>query len=265
MADSVNKVSQTSFTQNHELYDEVRFGYIPEAVETLLTHLEISSGAKVVEIGAGTGKFTTIIDGAGYDIVAVEPSAGMIESFKKKLPHIPTIEGSVYDIPLENGYADAVIVAQAFHWFGNVGALKEIARLLRPGGKLALIWNYENFKLLKDDSFQKQIADYIHSFDSQVPQYRRMEWIKAFEDQPYFYVPYHEEHFSYKKLIPADPEFLWRYWESRSYITALSEEERNKIKQQVYKIHADTVKPSDIHDGQLTLNMGVHIVWATRK
>ncbi|ANB13479.1 Crg1p [Sugiyamaella lignohabitans] len=262
----VNSVSLNSFNQNHLLYDQVRPGYIPEAVETFLQKLHITTGSKVVELAAGTGKFTASIADSGFDIIAVEPSPGMLKSFKKKFPQIPTIEASSYDIPLESESIDAVIVAQGFHWFANDESVKEIARILRPDGRLGLIWNYDDLEALDKNSVQRSIADYIHSFDLDVPQYRRKEWIPVLLNQPYFYVPYKEEHFNFKKRVPNDKDFFWKYWESRSYITALSEEKRSEVQQEVYKLFNRNLKPEDINeDGTLTFRAGVHLVWLTKK
>jgi SAM-dependent methyltransferase len=126
-----------SFDAVAELYEAVRPGYPAWAVEWL-----VPSGARVVvDVGAGTGKFTRLLQGPGREISAVEPSQHMREQLVKALPGIHALAGSGERIPLEDGSADVVTFAQAWHWVDKEPASREVARVLRPGGILGLIWN----------------------------------------------------------------------------------------------------------------------------
>ncbi len=120
----------------HE-YERVRPGYPAEALEWLL----VPGARRVVDVGAGTGKFTRLLVDAGLDVVAVEPDVGMRAEFRRVLPDVPVVEGSGEALPFDDGSLDAVVVAQAWHWVDPERAVPEVARVLRPGGSLGLVWN----------------------------------------------------------------------------------------------------------------------------
>ncbi|MER7769579.1 methyltransferase domain-containing protein [Kitasatospora sp. NPDC096140] len=96
---------------------------------------------RVLDLGAGTGKATRLLVEAGLDVVAVEPDAGMRAQLAAAVPKAAVRAGSAERIPLPDGSVDAVVVAQAWHWFDPAAAVPEIARVLAPGGTLALVWN----------------------------------------------------------------------------------------------------------------------------
>ncbi|MER6432884.1 class I SAM-dependent methyltransferase [Streptomyces sp900105245] len=99
------------------------------------------SGARVVDVGAGTGIATALLHGRGADVLAVEPGAGMAAEFRRALPHIPIVRGNGNALPVAGAHADFVTYAQAWHWTDPARAVPEALRVLRPGGSLALWWN----------------------------------------------------------------------------------------------------------------------------
>ena len=126
-----------SFSAVAELYERARPGY-PEEAARWLTGEE---PCDVVDLGAGTGKLTAVLASLGHRVTAVEPLAEMREQLELRLPGVACVGGSAEAMPLPDGSADVVAVAQAFHWFDHGPALAEIARVLRPGGVLAIVWN----------------------------------------------------------------------------------------------------------------------------
>jgi SAM-dependent methyltransferase len=137
----VNPVAAAGFGRAADAYERSRPSYPADAVALLAAELALGPGATVLDLGAGTGKLTRLLAERGAALVAVEPSAAMRAEFASVLPAVPVHEGTAEEIPLADATVDAVVVAQAFHWFDATRALGEIARVLRPGGGLGLIWN----------------------------------------------------------------------------------------------------------------------------
>jgi len=126
-----------SFGTVAEAYDRGRPAYPEEAV-TWLTGGE----AKVVlELGAGTGKLTRQLVDAGHAVFATDPDEAMLEVLRERVPEVSAKVATAEDIPANDRSVDVVVVAQAFHWFDHEAALPEIARILKPGGHVALVWN----------------------------------------------------------------------------------------------------------------------------
>ena len=118
-------------------YARARPGYPREAVEWVL---EDAHGRQVVDLAAGTGKLTAALVDVGAAVVAVEPLDEMRAALRASVPGVEALAGTAERIPLPDGSADAIVVGQAFHWFDPAVALAEIARVLRPGGRLGLLW-----------------------------------------------------------------------------------------------------------------------------
>ena len=136
--DAVNPVAAAGFGRAADVYERSRPSYPADAVARLVSELDIRAGRRVLDLAAGTGKLTRLLAEHGAELVAVEPSAAMREAFVSVLPGVPVHEGTAEKIPLADTSVDAVVVAQAFHWFDAPRALVEIARVLRPVGGLAL-------------------------------------------------------------------------------------------------------------------------------
>jgi SAM-dependent methyltransferase len=98
-------------------------------------------GLRVADVGAGTGKLTRTLSGLGHEVVAVDPSEGMLEELRNAVPGTPTFIGTAEQLPLPDGSVDAVTFAQAWHWVEPGAALRDVARVLRPGGVLGIAWH----------------------------------------------------------------------------------------------------------------------------
>jgi SAM-dependent methyltransferase len=121
------------FGDSAELYDTVRPGYPAAVVDAIVADLP---GRQVCDLGAGTGKFTSALLARGLDVVAVDPDPVSL----RRNP-ASSVLGSGEQIPLGAAGQDAVVVAQAWHWMDPAGASAEIARVLRPGGRLWILLN----------------------------------------------------------------------------------------------------------------------------
>jgi SAM-dependent methyltransferase len=132
-----------SFGEEAAAYERGRPSYPPEAIDWLLprgTHT-------VLDLGAGTGKLTVRLVERGLDVVAVDPIPEMLEVLSSSLPDTPALLGTAEEIPLPDDSVDSVVVAQAWHWFDPDRAIREIARVLRPGGRIGLVWNVRDERL----------------------------------------------------------------------------------------------------------------------
>ena len=126
-----------SFSQGAGNYSAVRPGY-PDGVIDFL----VPDGARrVLDLAAGTGKLTKPLVARGYDVVAVEPAQAMLDELRAALPGVETYSGTAEAIPLPDASVDAVVVGQAWHWFDAAAASAQIARVLRPGGTVGVVWN----------------------------------------------------------------------------------------------------------------------------
>ena len=267
-----HSIAINSFNLNHQDYDTFRPSFKEELVNPFLVQLGLGehdsatnkftfdTEKTIVEIAAGTGKFTRNLVSNGWDnsnakntnnLIIVEPSKGMLESFKKNFPQIKKEnihQAASYQLPLADNSADAVIIAQGFHWFSDSASLKEIARVLKPTGKLGLIWNldyasksqntpiekskfydggsyyYKDIDFSKYKTVEELLSDYvanqpwskkvtelIYQYDLGVPQYRHGKWRDILEKggNEYFSPIEVELFVLYDKLIAAEDVYKY--------------------------------------------------------
>jgi SAM-dependent methyltransferase len=143
-----------------DLYERVRPGYPDEAVDWLADQIRIGTTSTVLDLGAGTGKLTRSLVGRAAQVIAVEPGPNMLAQLRVAVPDAEALLGAAEEIPLPDDSVDAVVCGQSFHWFRTDEALREIARVLRPGGGLGLIWNERD----PDDPLQQQISKLLEPF-----------------------------------------------------------------------------------------------------
>ncbi len=137
-------------------YERGRPEYPVEMVDWLLA----DSPACVVDLGAGTGKLTRALVGRAETVIAVEPDPDMRRVLSELLPGTSLLAGTGEDIPLRDGYADAVVAGQAWHWVDPLRAVPEVARVLRSGGSLGLIWNDRD----ESDPWVQALSALLHEY-----------------------------------------------------------------------------------------------------
>jgi SAM-dependent methyltransferase len=125
-----------------ELYARARPPYPPEVIEALVTGIGVEPGARVLDLGAGTGLLTRPLIAAGYDVVAVEPLDGMRSSLGAVAGAENVLAGTAEAIPLPAQSVDAIVCGDAYHWFDPDRAPAELHRVLRPGGGVGLAWRW---------------------------------------------------------------------------------------------------------------------------
>jgi SAM-dependent methyltransferase len=215
----LHRAASKGFARCAAAYERGRPGYAAAAVEFLATSLRLGPGRYVVDLAAGTGKLTRPLLATGAEVVAVEPVAEM----RAALPAgARAVDGTAEATPLPTASADAVAVAQAFHWFDGDAALAEIHRVLRPGGALALVWNRRRM----DDPLNQAIEELIAPHRGHTSSFRTGAWRVAF-DRSKLFGPLDERVFRNDQFLDADG--LADRVASVSFIAALDEKERTKV------------------------------------
>jgi ubiquinone/menaquinone biosynthesis C-methylase UbiE len=214
-----------------EAYERGRPMYPFAAVRRLVRELEIRSGRSVLDLAAGTGKLTRLLAQSGADVFAVEPVDGMRKRLVETIPGVKAIAGTAEAIPLDEGSIDAVTVGQAFHWFDGDAALAEIHRVLRPGGRLGLIWN------VKDESVDwvRLLAEIIEPYRGVAPRVASGAWKDAFERTELF-SPLERARFSF--IHEVDAETVVARVTSISFIAKLAPTVHERVVAQVRELVA---------------------------
>lgn len=139
-------------------YDRFRPGYPDELFETIRARLALPERPLVVDLGAGTGRASLAMAALGWRVTAVEPGRPMLDQLRANAANdgliLSTVQGTAEATGLDPASADLATAAQAFHWFEHDAALTEMARIVRPGGGIALFWN------VRDEQRSPFVADY---------------------------------------------------------------------------------------------------------
>ena len=232
-----------SFARVADAYEQARPGYPADAVLWLAGE----TPCDVVDLGAGTGKLTRSLAALGHHVVAVEPLGEMLDRLRAAVPGVTAVAGSAESMPLPDGAADVVACAQAFHWFDQEPALAEIARVLRPGGRLALVWNVRD----------ERVPWVSELSDAMVGRTGVDRGAAAPIEQSGLYGPV--EHATFEHTQTVDRDALRALVLSRSYCAVLPEEERAPILGRVDRLFDEHAR-----DGLLTLPYVVECFRAVR-
>jgi SAM-dependent methyltransferase len=225
----LHPAATAGFGRAAEAYERSRPDYPVEAVDRLVQELEISGDCSVLDMGAGTGKLTRMLVPTGARITAVEPVESMRRALAQAVPETAVIAGAAESIPAADGAFDAVMCAQAFHWFSGDRALAEIHRVLRPHGRLALLWN------LRDESVDwvRRLTGIIDRDLGDTPNERTGEWRRAFSATDLFGT-LNQRRFPHRQELDLDS--LIDRIESVSYIAVLSQADRARVLDEVREL-----------------------------
>ena len=172
----IHPAAAEGFGRDADAYVRGRPDFPSAAYAWLREDLGLQPGKTVIDLGAGTGKFTRLLVETGATVTAVEPVAAMRDRMVRDLPGVTSLQGHAQNIPLPDACADALICAQAFHWFANADSLAEIRRVLKPGGVLGLIWN------VRDQSVDwvRALTSIMDPYEGDAPRYDDGEWRAVF-------------------------------------------------------------------------------------
>jgi len=206
------KAQAASFGAAATIYERARPSYPEDALDWLLPH----GARRVLDLAAGTGKLTRLIAKRDLEVEAVDPSEGMLAELEQVLPDVPTHVGTAEAIPLPDHSFDAVLVAQAWHWVDVSRAAVEVGRVLKPGGRLGLIWNNRDERV----DWVRELSEIVASAPS--------SGVSA--DNPVIGGPFGQiEYFVTEWSYPMTPTGLIDLIASRSYVIVAPDDQRTAI------------------------------------
>ena len=233
---TIREEAARGFQRGADAYERGRPGYPPEAVKWLWQELRLGPGRTVLDVAAGTGKLTRELVPSGATVIAVEPVPAMRTTLERVVPAARVLSGTAEALPLSDGSADAITVAQAFHWFDGPAAVAEFHRVLRPLGMFGLIWN----RRLVDEPIHREVRKIIDPHHRDSPSHYRGEWRRPVADAGLF-VAAGEIEVPSEQLLDAC-EFVDRFT-SISYIAALPDRDRESVVERLRAVAADAGKP----------------------
>lgn len=219
----VHDAAQRGFTEGAAFYCRGRPGYPEDIIKWLQTQLELTPGKQALELGAGTGKFTRCLTLTGAQVYVVEPVPAMLNHLLQDVPSAWPLSGSAESIALEADRVDAVVCAQSFHWFATRETLTEVARVLKPGGILGLVWN------IPDECvpWVAALESILRPFEATAPHaYRRGTWRSVFPDSrfsPLQMIEYPHSHVGSVQRVVIERVL------SLSYVAGLPPSERSEL------------------------------------
>jgi SAM-dependent methyltransferase len=218
----IHRVALQGFGNAAPAYARGRPDYPEELVAWLRTDIGLGPKTTAVDLGAGTGKFTRLILQTGAKVTAIEPVDAMRSELVAGIPDVNAIPGTAQAMNLPDASSDAVLCAQAFHWFADEAALVEIHRVLIPGGRLGLVWN------VRDESVDwvAAISAITKRYEGVSPRYHSGEWRRPFASG--LFSSLEESRFPYVHVGPPQRIILDRFL-SVSFIAALPDGEKREV------------------------------------
>lgn len=250
-------VTATNYQNMSNLYESGRPGYTSDSVFALCDHLKISPSSQIVELGAGTGKFTRVLLEKYPNVIAIEPVPAMLEQLKAILPNTRAILGTGEVIPLPAHSCDFILIANAFHWFATEKALQEFVRVLKPNGGLGLIWNLDG---VFTSNWGKTIDSWLDEIEGDTPQYKTGQWRHVLENSSLFSALC-EETFSSSRTTNRD-EVIQRVM-SISFVAALEESKRRSLQSKIEHQLATHAETRD--QKELKVSFDTKIYWCFKK
>ena len=254
--DGVEPAAAVGFGRQAGSYAKVRPAYPAAVMETLTSLLPPTPDVHVCDLAAGTGILTRQLLDSGYRVTAVEPVGGMREELERQLAKagVDILDGTAEHLPLDDRSVDAVTVGQAFHWFDPQPALTDIARVLKPGGVLLMVWNARD----ENVDWMRQWGDLVADLGGGRPyqDHRELLWEDAVAESGLF-TPL--EHLEVPQGQTGTPELVIERTRSTSFIAALPPERHQHALDAVAQLLA--THPDTRGRDQITIPYNTQIYW----
>lgn len=208
------------------MYATHRPGYPSGAVAWLAG----SGRRSVLDLGAGSGSLTDALVAAGHTVVGAEPSRAMLAELASRGLGVPLVQSAAEALPFAPGSFDVVTVATAFHWFDAAAAPTQIAGVLKPRGRLALMWNIRS----EDDGWTTELGELLRA--AQPPGlvgHWATDSVRAVEESTLF-GPLEAAEFAFTQTL--DRAGLVGLAASRSYVIALTSTRRRRLLESVGRL-----------------------------
>ena len=219
------------FAEAADTYARGRPDYPAQLEPWLQQALQLGPDRTVVDLGAGTGKFTPQLTRTGATVIAVEPVDAMRAQLAAAQPGVTALAGTAQAMPLASASVDAVVCAQAFHWFASREALAEIHRVLKPGGWLALVWNVRD----ESEDWVARLTDLMRPYEGDAPRFHTGQWRVPFDGR-FFSAP-ELTAFPHQHRGTPDEVIVDRVM-CVSFIAALPAPERAQVERQLREVIA---------------------------
>jgi SAM-dependent methyltransferase len=253
---AINDRAARGFDRAAEDYERGRPEYPATAIELLVSELRIGPGSTIVDLAAGTGKLTRALVPTGAELIAVEPVPGMRAQLGRAVPSAEVRTGTAEAIPVADGTVDAVLVAQAFHWFDTPAAAREIHRVLRSGGGLGVIFNMWDERVDWVSSMQRIVG----AHRGETPQRRTSAWGEQLAATGLF-TPLEQRELAH--VVHGDLDTLLARTASISFIATLSEPDRAEVLDGVRAVVAE--HPEAWQGDQLAMPYVTQVTWCYAK
>jgi SAM-dependent methyltransferase len=226
-------------------YERGRPDYPLAAVGALAAELGVRSGEPVLDLAAGTGKLSRTLLAAGFDVVGIEPLPSLREVLVEKIGTDRVRYGVAEEIPLADGSVAAVTVADAFHWFDQPRALAEIARVLRPGGGVAIISMVPDWS---GASWAHELGTLVARSRPKHPHFDGPPWQEAVRVAGGWSEP---REIRITAMQPSSPERVVDHLASMSWIAAMPEPERSATLGEIRAL---------VNGGEMPAELPIHVV-----
>jgi SAM-dependent methyltransferase len=249
----VHEAAARGFQAAAEVYERSRPDYPEEAIDRMIQDLEIARAATVLDMGAGTGKLTRMLLPTGARLVGLDPVEAMRRMLVAAVPDAWVVGGTAEALPFGEASFDAVVAGQAFHWFRGEQALAEIHRVLRPAGRMGLIWNVRDQAI----PWVARLTEIIDRYEAGAPREATGDWRRAFSATTYFGT-LHQRRFRHEQRL--DREGLVERVASMSFIAALPPGRREEVLDEIRRLAGENADRSGI----LVMPYNTDLYWCAR-